>query len=428
MKKRRMDELAAVVAAEDALISILLKDPKLLAQCELKASDWQCAEYEAIYGCMVALFNEGAAVDIATVGVALGERLGSVGGVAMFHAIAEDFYPGHTAGFSKHVEFISRVARNRRMEAVLEEQLQRVRLSPFSASFSHESTIAVSKASEGTGGSGGRQWAEIIDSASAGVQERHVSGGVSGVRTGIVALDSQIECLGNGELIVLAARPGMGKSALAAQIAKNVAGDGGHVAFFTMEMKGEELAYRFAARKAQVSLSLLRKGRIENGHVVARSIDALQSFRHLPVPVFERGKQSVEFIRREASALRAQKKLKLVVIDYLQLMDTSGSKGATRDQALGEITRALKQMAMDLDIPVVLLSQMNRGIEQSNRKPVLADLRESGNIEQDADIVVFIYQEDLDQKSFPIDRELIVRKARAGGAGDVPVTFDGEFA
>lgn len=247
-----------------------------------------------------------------------------------------------------------------------------------------------------------------------------------GARTGYKYLDTVTSGLNKSDLILIAARPGMGKTSFAINIATNVARRGDReVAVFSLEMSREQLATRMLSTEALVDSHKLRSGYLTNDDWVrlATSAGVLSG---LPMYFDDTAGVTVQQIKAK---LRRMKNIGLVVIDYLQLM-TSTLKTDNRVLVISEITRQLKIMAKELDIPVILLSQLSRGPESRNdKRPMLSDLRESGSIEQDADIVMFLYRDAYYNKDSanPNISECIIAKNRHGETGTVNLVWDGQF-
>jgi len=247
-----------------------------------------------------------------------------------------------------------------------------------------------------------------------------------GAKTGFTLLDTITTGLNKSDLIILAARPGMGKTSFALNIASNVARRGNRdVAVFSLEMSKEQLATRMLSTEALVDSNKLRSGFLSDTDWVrlASSADVLCG---LPLLLDDTAGTTVQQIKAK---LRRVKNLGLVVIDYLQLL---GSTIKSENQVLriSEITRNLKIMAKEMDVPVILLSQLNRGVEsRPDKRPMLSDLRESGSIEQDADIVMFLYRDAYYNKEStePNISECIVSKNRHGDTGTVKLIWDGQF-
>ena len=295
-------------------------------------------------------------------------------------------------------------------------------------------------------------------------------GGLTGLTTGFTALNSRIGGLQRSDLIIVAGRPGMGKSALATNMGfaaaerflqdqsdgiEAIRAAGAPVAIFSLEMSSEQLATRILSEQSQVTAEQIRTGNLQRQEFAqfARTADRLHS---LPLYIDDTPGLTIAALRTRARRLKRQKGIGLVVVDYLQLLQGTGKGNDNRVQEISEISRGLKQLAKELDVPVIGLSQLSRQVEQREEKrPQLSDLRESGSIEQDADIVLFIYREDYYVKGVEVEMptpdeaatnperrqkyedwdakyqavkgkaEIIVAKQRHGSTGIVRVRFDG---
>jgi replicative DNA helicase len=254
---------------------------------------------------------------------------------------------------------------------------------------------------------------------------------VTGVPTGYQRLDQMTSGLQPGDLIVVAGRPSMGKTALALNIAEHVAVDNGlPVAIFSMEMSSAQLAMRMLGSIARVDQHKMRTGRLNDKEWGDLS-DAMGKLHETPIYIDEGGALTALEVRARARRLKRQySQLGLIVIDYIQLMAAS-SQGENRATEISEISRSLKAMAKELDVPVIALSQLNRAVDQRpDRRPVMSDLRESGAIEQDADVIMFIYREVVYKPDLPEDQrgiaEVILGKQRNGPIGTVKLTFLGQ--
>ena len=254
---------------------------------------------------------------------------------------------------------------------------------------------------------------------------------VTGVPTGYTKIDQMTSGLQSGDLVIIAARPSMGKTALALNIAEHVAVDNGlPVAIFSMEMSSTQLAMRMLGSIARVDQHKMRTGRLNDKEWGDLS-DAMAKLHETPLFIDEGGALTALEVRARARRLKRQySKLGLIVIDYLQLMAAS-SQGENRATEISEISRSLKAMAKELDVPVVALSQLNRAVDQRpDRRPVMSDLRESGAIEQDADVIMFIYREVVYKPDLPEDQrgfaEVIIGKQRNGPIGTIKLTFLGQ--
>jgi replicative DNA helicase len=292
---------------------------------------------------------------------------------------------------------------------------------------------------------------------------------VVGITTGLRDLDNKLGGLHPSDLLILAGRPAMGKTALATNIAFNAASayqervdengrtitDGGHVLFFSLEMSAEQLAARILSEQAEISSDAIRRGDITSEEF-NRLVVASQKLHRLPLYIDDSPALTISGLRTRARRLKRQKKLHMIVVDYLQLLNPSpGRRNDNRVQEISEITRGLKTLAKELEVPVIALSQLSRQVEnRDDKRPQLADLRESGSIEQDADVVMFIFREEYylekgepiqgleeDQTKFHERVEkwseriqevrntasVIIAKQRHGPVGTIDLYFDGKF-
>jgi replicative DNA helicase len=251
---------------------------------------------------------------------------------------------------------------------------------------------------------------------------------ITGVPTGFYDLDRMTSGLQSGDLVVLAARPSMGKTAFAINIAEHVAlNEGLPVAVFSMEMGASQLAVRVVGSIGRIDQGRLRTGKLHDDEW-PRLTEAIEKLRTVSLHIDETPGLTPSELRANARRLSRQcGKLGLIVVDYLQLMSGSGGSGGdNRATELGEISRGLKMLAKELQCPVIALSQLNRSVEQrTDKRPMMSDLRESGAIEQDADIIMFIYRDDYYNKDSkdPGVAEIIIGKQRNGPTGTVRLTF-----
>jgi replicative DNA helicase len=251
---------------------------------------------------------------------------------------------------------------------------------------------------------------------------------ITGVPTGFVDFDRMTSGLQPGDLVVLAARPSMGKTALAINIAEHVAlHEGLPVAVFSMEMGASQLAVRIVGSIGRIDQGHLRTGKL-NDDEWPRLTEAIEKLRKVSLHIDETPGLTPSELRANARRLSRQcGKLGLIVVDYLQLMSGSNnSNGDNRATEIGEISRGLKMLAKELQCPVIALSQLNRSVEQrTDKRPMMSDLRESGAIEQDADVIMFIYRDDYYNKESkePGVAEIIIGKQRNGPTGTVKLAF-----
>jgi replicative DNA helicase len=256
---------------------------------------------------------------------------------------------------------------------------------------------------------------------------------LTGTPSGFRDLDELTGGFQRGNLIVIAARPSMGKSALVANIAENASLDGYPVALFSLEMSESELAQRFVASQARVKGEDLRRGKVAETRW-PKILDACQRLGEAPLYIDDSSDTGVLEVRAKSRrlhhALADKGGLGLIVIDYLQLMRHEG-RVESRVEQVGQISRGLKGLARELNVPVIALSQLSRNVEQrgGDKKPILSDLRESGQIEQDSDLVMFIYREEYynRESTRPGEADIIIAKHRNGPIGERTLTFQSEF-
>jgi replicative DNA helicase len=255
-------------------------------------------------------------------------------------------------------------------------------------------------------------------------------GQITGVGTGFNDLDRMTAGLQPGDLIIVAGRPSMGKTTLALNVAENAAISAGTpVAVFSMEMSRDQLAMRMIASLGRVDQSHLRTGNFGDDDW-ARINGAIAQMKSAPIYIDDSGALTPTEVRARARRLKREKGgLGLIVVDYLQLMQVPGTK-ENRATEISEISRSLKALAKELRVPVIALSQLNRSVEQrTDKKPVMSDLRESGAIEQDADLIVLIYREEVYEPDTPRKgiADIIIAKQRNGPTGEVHLTFLGKY-
>jgi replicative DNA helicase len=258
----------------------------------------------------------------------------------------------------------------------------------------------------------------------------HQSGGdITGIPTGYTEFDKLTAGLQPGELIVVAGRPSMGKTTLAVNIAENAAiGARVPTAIFSMEMPSQQLAFRMISSLGRVDQTHLRTGKFPDEDW-SRINTAVQLMSDAPIFIDDSASLSPTEIRARARRLKREHGLGLIIVDYLQLMQVHGST-ENRATEISEISRSLKALAKELELPIIAVSQLNRSVEQrTDKRPIMSDLRESGAIEQDADLIVFIYREEVYNQETPRKgvADINIAKQRNGPIGDFPLTFVGRF-
>lgn len=249
-----------------------------------------------------------------------------------------------------------------------------------------------------------------------------------GVHTGFPALDNILAGFQKSDLIILAARPSMGKTSLALDIARQAATKHNvPVGFFSLEMGSQQLVDRMLAAESRVDAWKLRTGKLKDEDDFSRIRESLDALSKAPIFINDESSTNILKMRSTARRLKSEHGLGLIIVDYLQLMNPTNSKASDNlVQQITEISRSLKQMARELDVPVLALSQLSRAVEQRRGKPRLSDLRDSGSIEQDADVVMFIHRDDKmnENSDRPNIAEILIEKHRNGPTGMVELYFD----
>ncbi|KKU57628.1 MAG: Replicative DNA helicase [Parcubacteria group bacterium GW2011_GWA2_47_12] len=255
--------------------------------------------------------------------------------------------------------------------------------------------------------------------------------GLRGIPTGFKEIDSKLSGLQKSDLIILAARPSMGKTSLALDIARHTATlHQTKVAIFSLEMSSQQLVDRMLAAESRVDAWRLRTGKLNTEEEFAKIRDSLDRLAKAPIYIDDQPGANILKIRSVARRIKHEKGLDLIIVDYLQLMTPTNTRTDNLVQQVSEISRSLKQLARELDVPVLTLSQLNRNVETRGGKPRLSDLRDSGSIEQDADVVLFIHREDKykEDSDKPNIAEILIEKHRNGPTGKVELYFDADKA
>ncbi|HEU6095552.1 TPA: replicative DNA helicase [Streptococcus pneumoniae] len=418
--------LGAVFIAPDTIIS--LAD-------ELIPDDFYKPANKIVFKTMLSLFKKGEPIDATTMVSALTNQgqIKEIGGINYVVELV------NSTPTSKNVEHYAKLVKEkstlRRVIADLSESLSSAYQGDVSIgdiiAKTEKSMLDISNQNTGTGF---RNVTDILDTHMQIVETRSQTDGfVTGLSTGFVGLDKITTGLHEGNLIILAARPAMGKTALALNIAKHVATmERKPAVIFSLEMGAEELIERMVASEGMIPGYHLKTGNLSTDEW-KRLVQAQSNLYDTPIFVDDTAGIRISEIRSKARKLSQEMGgLGIIIIDYLQLI--TGSKGENRQQVVSEISRELKILAKDLRVPVIALSQLSRSVEQrQDKRPMLSDLRESGSIEQDADIVAFLYRDAYYQKEHADSQEannvteLILEKNRHGSLGIVKLYFHKEY-
>jgi len=404
----------------------------------VSADDFYRDDHRRIFRALARLIEAGRPADVVTVAEALGaaDEREQTGGAAYLGALAQN------TPSALHIRRYAEIVRDRAVQRRLAQVATEIAESALNPSGRETAQlldeaesrifeIAESGARVGVGFRDIKQELARVFERLDELYHREDASGVTGVPTGYLDLDQKTAGLQPGDLVIVAGRPSMGKTALALNIAEHVAVHHGlPVAIFSMEMSGTQLAARLLGSLARVDQHKMRTGRLSDEEW-QRLSEAMGRLHDAPVYIDETAALNALELRARARRLRRQcGKLGLVVVDYLQLM-SAVAQGENRATEISEISRSLKALAKELDVPVVALSQLSRAVEQRNdRRPMMYDLRESGAIEQDADVILFIYREEVyapDKAEAKGRAEVIIGKQRNGPIGKVELAFLGPY-
>jgi replicative DNA helicase len=394
--------------------------------------DFYRFEHRLIYSAIGSLINTSRPADVITVYEALQNqgKADEVGGIAYLNAMAQ-YVPG-AGNIRRYAEIVRERSILRKLVTASDEIAQSA-FTPQGKPVDKILDEAEQKIFNiGEEGSRMKQGFQSMDKLVVALLDRVQEmadnpNDITGVPTGFYDLDRMTSGFQAGDMVVLAARPSMGKTAFAINIAEHVAvKEGLPVAVFSMEMGAAQLAVRIVGSIGRVDQGHLRTGKLTDDEW-PRLTEAIEKLRNVSMHIDETPGLTPTELRASARRLARQcGKLGLIVVDYLQLMSGSSSDGENRATELGEISRGLKMLAKELQCPVIALSQLNRSVEQrTDKRPMMSDLRESGAIEQDADVIMFIYRDDYYNKDSkePGVAEIIIGKQRNGPTGTVKLAF-----
>lgn len=408
---------------------LLSADAANLVMDRLRSEDFYVPAHQAVYEAIFTLYNSGQPIDAITVADILRRKdeLERVGGLGFLTTLST------AVPTAANVEYYA---------AIVSEESVRRRLLAAGAQIGQlatstdqdidwvidEAEQTVFKVAERRVGDALQPISSYIDATLEKIEEFETrGGGMIGLATGFRDLDAKLSGLQGANLIVIASRPGMGKSALAMNIARNVALAEGTVAVFSLEMSQEEIIQRLICATGRIDNTLLRSGRLGQDQW-PRVLEAAGKMYKAPIYVDDSSYLTVTDVRAKCRRLQRKHGLDLVIIDYLQLMQ--GRSRENRQQEIAEISRGLKNLARELNVPIIAISQLNRALEaRQDKRPQLGDLRESGAIEQDSDVVIFIYRDEYynPESDMRGTAELIIAKHRAGSTGRLYMSFAPAF-
>lgn len=429
------------IPLEQAVLGALMLDREAVLQVVdlLSPESFYLDSHQLIYKSILSLFNRSEPVDLLTVTEEL-RKSGDLEKVGNAYYLIE---LSNQVASSANIEYHSRIIQEKWMQRRLIETGSIILRDGYSDEIDVFEQIEAAEKSiyEITAGTNKKDAKsakdisrKVLRNIEAAVKKRE-SGGVTGVPTGLSEIDQKTGGLQNSDLIIIAARPGMGKTGLAMSIALRAAQQDSAVGIFSLEMSETQLMARLIGGESGVSSNRMMSGDVKE-YEWGQLQTTIEGFDSLKLYIDDTAAISVTALRAKARRMKMKYNISLVIVDYLQLMKSS-EKGGNREQEISRISQGLKALAKELDIPVIALSQLSRAVETrgGSKRPQLSDLRESGSIEQDADIVCFIYRpeyyqilEDENGRSLKGIAEIIFAKHRNGGLGTVEVEFEEQFA
>ncbi len=421
--------------AEQSVLGGIMVDPDALDRIVdvITEEDFYKNAHRKIYATVMGLKTKNQPVDLLTITSSLRDsgELDAIGGTSYLATIVDQ--TPSSANIVHYAEIVKEKSTTRRLITICSEIVEKAYNQDFEDldKFLNEAESGVFQVAEKSKKAGLVPASSIIKASLDKIEYMYnAKAAVTGVATGFTDFDKMTSGLQSGDLVIIAARPSMGKTAFALNIAQHVAlREKKSVAFFSLEMGLESVMMRMLASEARVNLSDLRTGRVADSFW-PRLINVASRFSDAPLYIDDTSGISPYEIRAKARRLKTQKGLDLIMVDYLQIMDLK-VKVESRERAVSEMSRNMKALAKELGVPVVVLSQINRGVEGRNdRRPMLSDLRESGAIEQDADVIAMIYRDeyyDRDSADNKGQAEIIIAKQRNGPVGSVKVTFLSHF-
>jgi replicative DNA helicase len=419
------------VEAEQAVLGGILLDPEAIGRVAemLQPESFSLRSHQTIYKAVLTLHSEGKPTDLMTVTTWLSDQklLEKAGGQLGLTRLLE-----RTVSATNIDQYGLLISDKQTRRNLIESAYEIIKLAEDTSqpleTVIQKSEEQIANISQGKSQQDLVSIGETLIDTFQEIEDRSESKIPPGVPCGFYDLDAMTGGFQRSDLIIVAGRPSMGKTALAVQFGFKIAKKGLPVAVFSLEMSKGQLVQRLLAGEAKIESTRLRSGNIQQDEWEPLT-EAISKLAELPIFIDDTSNPTVNEIKKKAQKLQAENdgKLGLILIDYLQLMD-GGSDN--RVQELSRITRGLKGMAKDLNVPVIVLSQLNRSVEQrTNKRPMMSDLRESGSTEQDADLIMMIYRDDYynSNSSEAGVAEIILTKHRNGPTGTVKLLFDSQF-
>jgi len=422
------------IEAEQAVLGAIMIDAdRLISASErLLPQDFYRASHQRIFEAMLVLSDRGEAIDLVTVTAELSTLgiLDEIGGLPYLAELAEGVPTA--ANINYYVNVVDQKSTLRRLirtagEIVTDGYERQNEVDVLL----NEAERKILEVSQGKGSASFIPISDVLTSAYATIDKLHKqSGETTGIPTGFQDLDKMTAGFQRNDLIIVAARPSVGKTAFALNISQNVATRADeNVAIFSLEMGAEQLVMRMLCAEGNVDAQRLRTGQLEEEDWGKLSL-AMSNLSQAGIYIDDTPGIRVNDIRAKCRRLKQEHGLGMIMIDYLQLIQGNGRSSDNRQQEVSEISRSLKSLARELEVPVIALSQLSRGVEsRQDKRSMMSDIRESGAIEQDADIVAFLYRDDYYNKETEDANtiEIIIAKQRNGPTGTVKLAFRKEF-
>lgn len=421
-------------AAEQSVLGAMLLSKDAIADVVemVREGDFYRPSHQIIYGTILDLYGRGEPADAVTVAAELQRigEIGRIGGASYLHTLVS------MVPTAANANYYGRIVREQAILRRLVEAGTRIVQMGYGGQGDVDDMVdrAQAEVYDVTDRRTSEDYAplrDIMDDALNEIEAISNRGGqMVGVPTGFSDLDSLTNGLHPGQLVIVAARPAIGKSTIGLDIARNASIKHGLTSvIFSLEMSRNEITMRLLSAEAQVSLGHMRAGTMTDADWT-RLAGKMGTVSEAPLFIDDSPNMTLMEIRAKCRRLKQRHDLRLVIVDYLQLM-TSGKRVESRQQEVSEFSRSLKLLAKELEVPVIAISQLNRGPEQrTDKRPMLSDLRESGSLEQDADMVVLLHREDAYERESPRagEADLIVAKHRNGPTATVTVAFQGHYS
>ncbi|MEC1521875.1 replicative DNA helicase [Neobacillus niacini] len=422
------------IEAEQAVLGAIFLEPSALTVASeiLIPEDFYRASHQKIFNAMLKLNDEGKVVDLVTVTeeLAAAKLIEDTGGVSYLSELAS------SVPTAANIEYYARIVE----EKSLLRRLIRTATEIASDGYAREDEVEalLSEAEKNILAVAQRKNAgafhnikDVLVRTYDNIEQMHQNAGeITGLETGFIELDRMTAGFQRNDLIIVGARPSVGKTAFALNVAQNVAQKTGeNIAIFSLEMGAEQLVMRLLCAEGNIDAQRLRTGTLTDDDWGKLTM-AMGSLSNTGIFIDDTPGVRISDIRSKCRRLKQEHGLGMILIDYLQLILGSGRSGENRQQEVSEISRSLKQLARELQVPVIALSQLSRGVEQrQDKRPMMSDIRESGSIEQDADIVAFLYRDDYYDKESENKNiiEIIIAKQRNGPTGTVSLAFVKEY-